>query len=308
MINQGQGLLDVGDAQLHWQAFSPEQPIATLVLVHDLGEHGGCYAKLIQSLVDASIAVYAYDQRGHGRSTGVRGHVDSWAQPVTDLARFIEFAKQTEGDLPVFVWAQGFGALIAADCALRFREQTNGLILHSIAMQPTEKNNLWMSQLAKLMAMLWPQHQLNRQRYCKQGSQTLIDAVDAGRDPLVHQFVSVQATIEMTRCVERLRATAIDIKTPILLTHTLADQFNSVQGARQMHALVSSTDKKMLIYEQAQFDLQTDKVASDYAADVGDWLLPRASKISFERGGFYKMGSPDHDWIDEQSSVSSLAN
>jgi alpha-beta hydrolase superfamily lysophospholipase len=308
MINQGQGILDVGDAQLFWQAFSPEQPIATVVLAHDLGEHSGGYARLIQDLVDADIAVYAYDQRGHGRSSGVRGHIETWAQPVTDLARFIEFAKQTEGDLPVFVWAHGFGALIAADCTLRFPAQINGLMVHSIALQPTEKNSLWMSQLAKLMAMLWPQHQLNRQRYSKEASLAALDTDSAGHDPLVHHFVSVQAAIEITRCVERLRATAIDMKLPILITHNQADQLNLVQGARQMHGLVSSIDKTLRIYEHADLNLRHDLPAKALASDLCDWVLPRASKISFERDKPYKMGSSDHDWIDEHNSVSSLAN
>lgn len=53
-------------------AWEAEGPWADLCLIHGLGEHAGRYEEMAQTMNRAGICVYAYDQRGHGRSPGKR--------------------------------------------------------------------------------------------------------------------------------------------------------------------------------------------------------------------------------------------
>ncbi len=53
---------------------------ASLLLVHGLGEHSGRYDSFIKRAHKMGLDVHCIDLRGHGRSTGVRGHVDSFSQ------------------------------------------------------------------------------------------------------------------------------------------------------------------------------------------------------------------------------------
>ena len=56
-----------------------------LLIVHGLGEHGGRYLHAPHYLKDTVGAVYCIDQRGHGRSEGIRGHCDRFTQFTDDL-------------------------------------------------------------------------------------------------------------------------------------------------------------------------------------------------------------------------------
>ena len=44
-----------------------------------------------------------YDLRGHGRSEGKRGHINSWDEYRDDLRIFINLAKQIKPDRPMFI-------------------------------------------------------------------------------------------------------------------------------------------------------------------------------------------------------------
>jgi alpha-beta hydrolase superfamily lysophospholipase len=68
-----------GGLQLVWHATFPAGAArAAILLVHGHGEHSGRYAALPAQFVPRGYAVWAYDLRGHGRSSGQRGHVLAW--------------------------------------------------------------------------------------------------------------------------------------------------------------------------------------------------------------------------------------
>jgi alpha-beta hydrolase superfamily lysophospholipase len=58
------------------RAWEPDgRPRAAGVLVHGLGEHAGRYERVGERFAGAAMALHAFDLRGHGRSSGRRGHL-----------------------------------------------------------------------------------------------------------------------------------------------------------------------------------------------------------------------------------------
>jgi alpha-beta hydrolase superfamily lysophospholipase len=60
-----------------------------LVVCHGFGEHSGRYLHFPHYLEESIDALYAYDQRGHGRSDGARGDGDRFDGLAEDLALVI---------------------------------------------------------------------------------------------------------------------------------------------------------------------------------------------------------------------------
>jgi alpha-beta hydrolase superfamily lysophospholipase len=75
-----------GGATLYGEWFMPETPPRGLVVVlHGYAEHCGRYRELANVLHRAGTAVLTYDMRGHGQSTGQRGHIDTVSDYLDDL-------------------------------------------------------------------------------------------------------------------------------------------------------------------------------------------------------------------------------
>ncbi len=301
MVNIGQGLLDSNGAKLQWLASCPEQPIATIVLLHDLGEHAGCYFSLINELNDGGIAVYAYDQRGHGKSSGLRGHIDRWDQHLADLGAVVQFVKEMEGDGPLFLFGHGQGALIAADYVVHSKSKVQGLIVNSLPLLPGTQSSNWMLHFSKLIGMVWPHHQINTHRHNPQLSQLSDSARQKVEDGLLHSFMSIQASVEVASATTRMRASALEIATPVLITHGEQDTVNQPQGSREMFGLVASKDKTLTLYKDSGFAVHLGKEAVEYIADICNWILPRASRMSF-----FQMGSIDQEREKIKTVVSSF--
>jgi alpha-beta hydrolase superfamily lysophospholipase len=84
------------------------------MLVHGLGEHSGRYADFAEYLSRTGITVFSFDLRGHGRSQGLRGHVDAFPRFLEDLlAMEGEMATRAGSHLPFALLGHSLGGLIA---------------------------------------------------------------------------------------------------------------------------------------------------------------------------------------------------
>lgn len=60
-----------------------------LIVVHGHGEHGGRYFHVPHYVRDVVDSVYIFDLRGHGRSNGLRGHIENFDDFCADVAQVI---------------------------------------------------------------------------------------------------------------------------------------------------------------------------------------------------------------------------
>jgi len=65
------------ELSLYYQSWLPAaEPKAILIVVHGICEHSGRYGNVVEYFVPKGYAVYSFDQRGHGKSEGLRGYVE----------------------------------------------------------------------------------------------------------------------------------------------------------------------------------------------------------------------------------------
>jgi alpha-beta hydrolase superfamily lysophospholipase len=148
---QGQGTamrheafwLDAEDhCQLYVNAWIPAAaPKAVILLAHGMAEHSGRYARLGSALCAAGFALYAHDQRGHGRTAaqGVLGHYadnDGWTKVVGDLASLERAIEQRHPDVPVFLLGHSMGSYVAQAYLLEHSGRLKGAILSGSNFQP----------------------------------------------------------------------------------------------------------------------------------------------------------------------------
>ena len=114
----------------HWPAMSATTTGA-IVLLHRGHEHSGRMAHLVPELGLPDFAFFAWDARGHGRSTGARGDSPSAAASVRDLDDFVRHIADTHGIAveDIAVVGQSVGAVLAAAWAHDYAPRIRALAL-----------------------------------------------------------------------------------------------------------------------------------------------------------------------------------
>lgn len=88
-----------------------------LVILHGMGEHGGRYLHFPHYLQSSVDSVYCVDHRGHGRSEGLRGHIERFDLFAEDAAHTIsrldEILKKRFGESRIHLLGHSMGGLIA---------------------------------------------------------------------------------------------------------------------------------------------------------------------------------------------------
>jgi lysophospholipase len=98
---------------LYAETFLPAGTAKGIVVVtHGYAEHCGRYREVAHVIVDAGWAAMTYDCRGHGKSPGERGYIDSFETYVSDLHAIIAAARQLVPGVPVVLLGHSHGSLI----------------------------------------------------------------------------------------------------------------------------------------------------------------------------------------------------
>lgn len=84
-----------------------------LAIVHGMGEHSGRYVHFAHYLKDSIDEIVMIDLRGHGRSTGIRGHVEKFDEYVDDVRAWLESIESR--DLHLFGHSMG-GLVVLRVC------------------------------------------------------------------------------------------------------------------------------------------------------------------------------------------------
>ncbi|MGV6397625.1 lysophospholipase [Pseudomonas caspiana] len=135
--------LDASDhSRLFVNAWLPEQPPrAVVMLAHGMAEHSGRYARLGAALCQAGFALYAHDQRGHGKTAaqGTLGHFaddQGWSKVVGDLASVNQAIGQRHAEAPVFLMGHSMGSYVAQAYLMHHGAGLQGAILSGSNFQP----------------------------------------------------------------------------------------------------------------------------------------------------------------------------
>lgn len=179
----------------YWQP--QQQPKATIILVHGLGEHCGRYCHVADFFNTVGYSVTAFDLRGHGNSEGIRGHADSYKTIMDDIQHFVEEASRSHNNLPLFLYGHSLGGAIVLCYALSGRRPPTAAVVTAPVISPAKSPSFLKLSAARLLSRLAPSFTLSNDLDVSGLSRDPAVVEHYRKDPLVHDRISARLGMEL---------------------------------------------------------------------------------------------------------------
>jgi len=263
--------------QRYWPR-GTDEPVATLLCVHGLGEHSGRYERLAAAVCAAGIDVLAVDLVGHGRSEGPEGHIRGFEQ---DHFRVVEelLAGADEAGLPGprVLLGHSLGGLIAMRWV---QEQADAGPVRGLAlMSPWIESRMpvpsWKRWAARVVSGFLPGFSLLTGIKDEELFRDFLEVADYGADPLVRRRISAGHWVAVEANQRLVVANARSVGVPTLLQVAGDDRIVSTPASLAVAAELP--DVTVHEYNDAFHALHADSDSDLVFADLISWVKDRVA-------------------------------
>lgn len=270
----------VGGLKLYYQSWQPQHQTqantypcsrAIVILLHGLGSHSGRFNNIVQYLVPAGYIVYALDLRGHGRSSGLRGHLNDWSEYRADLSRFLQVIDGQCSNCPRFVLGHSLGGMITLDYGLRYPTALQGMITiaPALGLNGISSTQLW---LANTFSRIAPRFRLKVGIDLEAISRDQAVLNDCTQDPLVHSIASARFGSELFKAIAWVESQAASLEIPLLILHGGDDSIAHPKASRIFFEQLTLLDKERHEYPESRHAPHNDIHYEQLLIDLEKWL------------------------------------
>lgn len=263
--------LQLHGTTIYGQCARPEEIFGVVVLVHGFGEHLGRYhKKIFPLLVHMGIAVVAYDNIGHGKSGGKRGHCPNYQALLDILDRVISKARTSFPTVPLFLYGHSMGGNLVLNYALQGTVDLKGIIATSPYLRLAFRPPKWKMALGRLMLRMKPSITLAAGLDPKGISRIPEEVKSYSEDPLIHDKVSPMYSFPVMDAGLWAIANAQRLAVDTLLLHGTGDPIIDHTATIAFHQASSKT--RLELFEDAYHELHYDLCADKMMKTVQTWL------------------------------------
>jgi acylglycerol lipase len=267
-----------GGVKIFWQAWLPDGATRAVVgMAHGASEHSGRYAWTGEQLTNRGYALYALDQRGHGRSEGPRAVIDRMDNAVADLGALLGLAARESGaDEKPFLFGHSMGGCVALAFATRRQDEIRGLIL-SAPVAALEAASPIQRIAGHVLSAVAPRLGVYA-----------IDSSTVSRDPEVvrdydadplnyHGKLPARTVHELAQEVGRLPEALSRITIPLLVQVGTRDELVPPAASELVYDRASSKDKTIKRYDGLYHEILNEPERELVVADTLAWLDAHAT-------------------------------
>lgn len=263
--------------RLFFRLSAPAQAARGVVLLtHGYGEHSERYLEVIEGWTLRGLAVVAYDLRGHGRSEGARGHIQSFQEYLDDAADVVEQLGRREEwprGAPLVLFGHSLGGLISTEFALSAQSRFCGLALTSPFFGLKLEVPAVKKFLGRAMSRAVPRF---AQPAGLKGAELTHDADIAARydaDPLGVRHVTARWFTETERAQADVLARARELRLPLLCLVAGDDRVASSAAAERVIGLAQSQDKEFRLLPGLYHEVLNELSRAQFIAELGERML-----------------------------------
>jgi len=236
--------------ELFFRAWHPGLPRRkALILFHGGHEHSGRFQDLVERLALTDLSIFAWDARGHGRSSGPRGHARHFEDFIRDADCFLTHISQSYGiafhDMALL--GHSVGSVIASAWLQDYAQTVRGAVLGSPAFNVKLYAPLALPAL-RLLQRFRPDAYVTS--YVRPSFLTHDKAEAEARrhDELISPRIAVRVLTSLFDTAERVIDNAGSITTPMLILSAGSDWVVRRGAHERFFRKLGSTTKALQLY------------------------------------------------------------
>ena len=268
-------LSDEGDR--YRRSWIPEVPQRVMILIHGYGEHAGRYDEMAMHFARRGFAVHAYDQVGHGRTSGPRGHVDRFDRLPEEVVRFAELVRLEHPGLSTTLVGHSMGGLVVAATAAFLRPEVDRFVVSASLLRLGEGGTGQTLRLlaARCLSAIAPRIGLSV-GLDPNGLSRDPDVVRRYReDPFVKDRMTARFAAGLNRLVQRVGANAGRVEAPLMILHGEDDPISPAEGSRDFYAGLSEPVREascLRVYPGLRHEIFNEPERVQVWQDVLSWI------------------------------------
>ncbi|KAJ3905676.1 Alpha/Beta hydrolase protein [Lentinula edodes] len=290
------------DTQFYTRIYAPLSgtPRALVVFVHGFQEHVGRYTHIHPSLAENGIVLWAFDQRGFGRtaldnecrSKNSSWGKTGWSDQMQDVDWAVRTAREEFPGVPVFLMghSMGGGEVLSFVTQQSYESPRHaetvvsltGVIVTSPLIKQTIPASKTLRWLGGKVATISP-YSLIPAAVSPDDLSHSPEFNDAySKDPLIKPTGSLRGIGEMLTEGEKLLSTGCHHwpkKIPVLFIHGDADKVTSAKATQTFFKVIDAEDKQIIIYPDGLHELQNEppSIRQKFVTDIVSFVQGRTS-------------------------------
>jgi acylglycerol lipase len=263
-------------AALPYRKWLPkDKPKAIIIALHGFNDYSKAFEGTGEYLSQKRIAVYAYDQRGFGKTdyTGIWAGEKNY---VSDLKQWVEHLARRHKSTPIYILGESMGGAVAvlASAQPDFPEVA-GIILVAPALWGGDALNPLYRLSIIFSAHTFPYYELTGKGLKIQASDNIEMLVAMSKDPLVLKSARVDAVYGVVNLMDKAYEAIPQGKTPILFLYGDKDQV--IPPSAMRNALPRFLASVYCIrYPQGYHMLLRDINGAETLSNINDWVAKKA--------------------------------
>ncbi|WP_352419749.1 lysophospholipase [Proteiniborus sp.] len=270
--HKGEYVKSFDGTELYFVKNIPEDIKGIVIVVHGFAEHLGRYEYVTKRLNNRGYGVYRFDNRGHGKTKGEKGHIEKFEYFLLDTDTIVKIAKEENPSIPIYMLGHSMGGLIAATYGTEYRDKLNGQILSGAAIAKSHQVKGIKGCIFEALNKISPRTRIKNpiaDTLCK--NQDVVENYLS--DPLNLKDATLNFYVEFLIKGVKLLDKNIDLyRYPCLILHGSDDKIVPKKSSESFFRRIRSIDKRIIIYEGLYHEILNEKTKDNIIDDICNWL------------------------------------
>ena len=255
---------------IHTYKYSCEQPRAIVVILHEMHGYSQTSGYLAQALSKCGVEVLAYDQRGHGKSAGLRGYISNARVLVKDASDFLAEVKKLYPGLGVYLIGLGLGGTLAINLVEEGIVQ--GIVLFNPRLGINSTVEGVIRKLSGCFAACIPTLGILGEDYCRN---PMIRRYMQENPYFCHGRIRIGTYAAVMDMMMEARKKFYLVKVPVLVLQSEKDVANNVKRVNEFMKEVDVQDKTILMYPLSYYSIFFENTTTEICMRICEWITQK---------------------------------